>query len=1121
LGNNTLNIIDNAPIAILTFSKDGEIEYANRTFNDLELLYGFENPLNLIGSNILSKETFPNISIQEEMNDVLKGIPFEKELNFTETRSKGLIHLIVKAAPILESEEIVGGIMIIEDIKVLTKTQKESALRNDFIENAIHNVSDFFIVVDKLERIQFFSKNILNFINVPIDLIQNAGVGSLFDSETSRMVKDYIEYTRQNRTTVTEKISYQTKGIKKIFECRFVPQENYRKEISFIYLFFKDITALEREIDTLYNNVNQLGFYQTISAKSDNALFVINSENKIEYWDDNAEKLFETDKEQALGISAYNVVSILSNNFLDIIRTKLIDKDIHKIVLTYFNKNHEKRTYETYFTFLDDKKLKIVVKSADITDKIHFEEGLKSSLRSLRQILTKSPSMVCNLDQDGQIIFTNQSFQNILGFSEEELLSSSFYELINPVYLENNILELKSFVGEEPKIIDLPFRDKHDHIISLRSTFYFTKDKENKIQNFSCFFEEIDKQNNNGQELNLYQSLVEFSYDGIALGCEGRIIVANKSFANIFGYSNGDELINKEIIDLASNDDILKVAEYLRLIERKREAPARFDFLGKKKDSTNIHTELSIGLFEANKKNYTVMIARDVTERIRAQRAIRESEEKYRNITENIDDFLFTYDRIGLTMRPIFCTSSIQKVTGYSQSDFLTDSKLSLKVIHPDDFKSIKPKLINLLKSRIQLSSEFEFRIINKQGNIVWVRTKLNLVRSGTGRIHKVFGLVSDVTFRKKAEEELKKSTQNLIKLNETKDRFISIISHDLRTPFSSILGFTDLLANDEELTEDERKQYVKYIQESSRSMLALVNSLLDWTRLQTGRIKFEPQKNDVTKILTDSINALSGTAMLKGIEITSSLQQYLYLFVDKNLVTQVFNNLISNAIKFTNRNGKITISVNPANSSRFVQFNIKDTGIGIKEEDISKLFNVDSKFTSEGTAGEKGSGLGLSLVKEIIEKHGGTISVESKFGVGSEFKFTLPIASSNILIVDNNKTDRLLYSKILKNITPDYSVEIASNGKEAIEKILLSPPALVITDHTMPVMNGYEFVIELKKLDIKGKPPVIVLSSDIDRAAINDYNELGIEFVFQKPVNLSNFKLAIEKSLQKGLSED
>lgn len=160
---------------------------------------------------------------------------------------------------------------------------------------------------------------------------------------------------------------------------------------------------------------------------------------------------------------------------------------------------------------------------------------------------------------------------------------------------------------------------------------------------------------------------------------------------------------------------------------REKEIPARFDFLGKKKDGSSIHTELSIGSFESDNKNYVVMIARDVTERIRAQRAIRESEEKYRNITENIDDFLFTYERTGLAIRPIFCTSSIQKVTGYTQAEFLTDSKLFLKAIHPSDFASIKPKLINLMKSRIQLSGEFEFRIINKQGNIVWVRAKLIL----------------------------------------------------------------------------------------------------------------------------------------------------------------------------------------------------------------------------------------------------------------------------------------------------------------------------------------------------------------------------------------------------------
>ncbi len=1118
---NTLNLIDSAPVAILTFNKNGEIDYANKSFADLELLYGFEYPANLMGSSIFGKELFPKFTITNELTDILTGLPFEKELNFVETKTQGLINLIIKGAPIFDGDEIVGGIVIIEDLKILTKTKKESAIRNDFVEDAIHYVSDFFLVVDRMERIQFFSKNILHYVNVPANMIQSASLESLFDSDSAKIIKEYFEYAKKNRVVVTEKISYPVRANRKVFESRFVPQENFRKEISFVYLFFKDITAQEKEIDNLYKDISKLEFYETITKKSDEAVFVVNDDNIIEYWDEAAEKLYEATSQEALGVNANNVVSILSDDFLNSVRSKLLEKEIHKIVLSYFDKNREKKTYETYFTFLNEKKKRIVVKSIDITDKIHFEEGLKLSLKGLRDIISKSPLMICNIDIDGQILFVNSAFQKVLGYTEEELLSKSFYELIEPAYLEKNIFDLRSYKGEMPISLDLPLISKGNTPDLFHIAIHASRDNENRVQFFSCFLSEFEERKEYKEDTNLYLSLVDSAYDGIALGCEGRLIIANKSFAKIFGYSNNSELINKEIIDLASNDDVIRVAEYFRLLERKKEISSRFDFLGKKKDGSSIHTELSIGSFESDNKIYVVMIARDITERIRTQRAIRESEEKYRNITENIDDFLFTFERTGFALRPIFCTSSIQKVTGYTQTEFLTDSKLFIKAIHPNDFAAIKPKLVNLMKSRIQLSGEFEFRIINKQGNIVWVRAKINLVRSATGRIQKIFGLVSDVTFRKRAEEELKKSTQNLIKLNETKDRFISIISHDLRTPFSSILGFTDLLANDDELTEDERKQYIKYIQESSRSMLALVNSLLDWTRLQTGRIKFEPQKIDVSKVVMDSMNALSGSAIQKGIEVVSQVSQSLYLFVDKSLITQVFNNLISNAIKFTNKGGLISISNKSVNNSRFVEFCVKDTGVGIKKDDIAKLFSVDAKFTSEGTAGEKGSGLGLSLVKEIIEKHGGTISVESEFGKGTEFIFTLPIASSNILIVDDNKTDRLLYSKILKNISPEYNVEVASDGKEAIQKILSSPPALVITDHAMPVMNGYEFVIELKKMDIKGKPPVIILSSDIDRATINDYTELGIEFVFQKPVNIGSFKLAIEKSLQKGLSGD
>jgi PAS domain S-box-containing protein len=612
--------------------------------------------------------------------------------------------------------------------------------------------------------------------------------------------------------------------------------------------------------------------------------------------------------------------------------------------------------------------------------------------------------------------------------------------------------------------------------------------------------------------------LFENIKEGVAVENKGKIIAANNAFGKLFGYSFGNEIIEKDILDLAATNDVLKVAEYLQFYQTKKELSQRFEFSGKRKDGSTFFCELTPSSFEIEGSRYLALIIRDITERKRAQQVIRESEEKYRNLIENIDDFLFTLERSRLFFKPVFFTSSVNKITGFSQTELLNDIKLLLKIIHPDDLVNVKENLKSFSKNKSKMSTELEFRIISKQGNIVWVRNKLSVTRNEKGEVHKVYGLVSDISLRRKTEEELKKTTQNLVKLNETKDRFISIISHDLRTPFSSILGFTDLILNDDTLSEKERNQYVSYIQESSNSMLSLVNSLLDWTRLQTGRIRFEPEKIEAYEIIVKSINALGGAAFQKNISINSTVQEGLNVYVDADLIGQVFNNLISNAIKFTRDGGSITISAVPMQHSRFYKFSVKDTGVGIKPEDATKLFSVDTKFTTEGTAGEKGTGLGLTLVKEIIEKHGGTISVESEPGSGSEFLFTLPVAAASILLVDSNTTDRILYSKILKHITSDYEIDSAVNGKEALNKILSSTYALIITEHNMPVMGGYDLAIELKKLDMKVKPPVIVLSNSVDRHTIDDYNELGVENVFQKPVNLSLFKKTVEKALHRRL---
>jgi PAS domain S-box-containing protein len=701
------------------------------------------------------------------------------------------------------------------------------------------------------------------------------------------------------------------------------------------------------------------------------------------------------------------------------------------------------------------------------------------------------------------------------------LYSKNFFDLIKADVPINIKDEMKSLTIGEKKSIPIKIKNYASDEIQTNLILQVEQAIDGLPYIFYCTLSKSYKIERKVLPESIHKSLFTASQDGMAVESDGKLILTNDSFAKIFKYNDAFELQNKSVLELVSEKDAPRLKEYFNSKKSGLKTQVRIEFLAKAKNGSTFYAEFSVTAFNQNSQTFLVIMANDATERKRTQQVIRESEEKYRNITENIDDFLYTFERAGKYFRPLFFTTAVQKVTGYTQDEFLSDSRFLLKIIHPDDFQDVKKKLKNLWVSTSGATSELELRIINKEGNVVWVRNKLNIVRDSEKRIQKIYGLVSDITFNKRAEEELKESAENLKKLNEAKDRFLSIISHDLRTPFSSILGFTDLLIDDDTLSDFEKKQYISYIQDSSKSMLALVNSLLDWTRLQTGRIKFEPEKINAEELINSSINTVSGNAMKKGIKIQNLVDSSHYLFVDKNLALQVFNNLLSNAVKFTKRGDSITISSKPSSALRFMQFSVKDTGRGIKQENLSKLFNIETKFTSEGTAGEKGSGMGLSLVKEIISKHGGKIDVKSEYEKGTEFIFSLPVASAKILLVEPNKRDRILYSKILMNIASDYAVSIVSNGSEALERIISSPPALVITEHQMPVMSGYNLVQELIKSGLKSATPVIVLTSKIERSAVQQYTELGIEHVFTKPVNLRSFKEAIEKSIRKSFSNN
>jgi two-component system sensor histidine kinase/response regulator len=233
--------------------------------------------------------------------------------------------------------------------------------------------------------------------------------------------------------------------------------------------------------------------------------------------------------------------------------------------------------------------------------------------------------------------------------------------------------------------------------------------------------------------------------------------------------------------------------------------------------------------------------------------------------------------------------------------------------------------------------------------------------------------------------------TSELHELNVSKDKFFSIIAHDLKNPFQTIIGFSEMLK--EEMKSDDNatgENYAGLINTSAVQTMRLLENLLEWANSQRGKISFNPVPINLYELFNEEFIMLNEMAMGKNIELKNSFDDNLTITADKNMIKTILRNLISNAIKFTHKNGKV--EVNGTIINKHVEIAVADKGIGMTNETIAKLFRLDANLSTRGTENEKGTGLGLFLCKEFVEKHGGKIWVESESGIGSTFKFILPL---------------------------------------------------------------------------------------------------------------------------------
>jgi len=281
--------------------------------------------------------------------------------------------------------------------------------------------------------------------------------------------------------------------------------------------------------------------------------------------------------------------------------------------------------------------------------------------------------------------------------------------------------------------------------------------------------------------------------------------------------------------------------------------------------------------------------------------------------------------------------------------------------------------------------------VLDNKGMKKWLLTSKLPMKDEFGNITGIIGIGRDITIRRQALEELKLKNEELSNLNAEKDKFFSIIAHDLKITFNAIIGFSELMIqNFNELDNETLLQGLNTIETASKHAYKLLENLLVWSQNQTGRSPFNPEVLNLNKQVTESFKIIESSAAIKGISVLISINKSMEIFADKNMIDSVLRNLILNAIKFSHKGKKVKITA--VESNHEIQVSVKDNGVGISPENQIAIFKIEKHTITSGTENEMGTGLGVILCKDFVERHNGSIWVESTPGSGSIFTFSLQL---------------------------------------------------------------------------------------------------------------------------------
>lgn len=376
------------------------------------------------------------------------------------------------------------------------------------------------------------------------------------------------------------------------------------------------------------------------------------------------------------------------------------------------------------------------------------------------------------------------------------------------------------------------------------------------------------------------------------------------------------------------------------------------------------------------------------------------------------------------------------------------------------------------------------------------------------------------------SNKKLELKNKKLVELNDERIKFLGMASHDMRNPLSTISGYSDLVLKEDDNLSATSKRFVEVINSSSNYLLRLLDELLDMSVIQSGKLELNLQACWLKKIIQDRVDVLQFVADKKNILLETDLKEIPSSMLDPNRISQVLDNLIGNAIKFSPTGKKIFISLQKEEEKAKIR--VRDQGPGIAPDNLAKIFEPFKKADAKPTGGETSTGLGLAIVKRMVEEHNGTIEVDSIPNAGANFTVYLPfgerkpppikltkeqIENTRIIVVDDDVADREYLKHHLNKFGFKY-VFIADDGEVALQRLFLENVDLIISDWEMPFMSGLEFLTQIRAHPRLGKTPFIMVTSHNDLERVKQAAEKGVNQFLVKPFDGNTLKGKIEKIL-------